>query len=273
MSKEQDQIFFRNFSLVLGLIVVMMVTFFVIARLVATDDEAEARMRAAKVAKLTEPVGQVVIAGATVADDRVAASDGAATSDMGKTVYDGVCANCHSIPALAAMIPQTGDAAAWEARMEKGMATLYANAINGFVGEMGMMPARGSNPELTDDEVKAAVDYIVGQLDTATNASLDTSTSASVDAAPAADNAPGKAVYDGLCANCHGIAALASMVPQTGTAAAWEARIEKGMATLYANAINGIVGEMGMMPARGGNPELTDDDVKAAVDYMIKQIQ
>ena len=40
------------------------------------------------------------------------------------------------------------------------MDVLYANAINGYTGELGMMPAKGGNPNLSDDEVKAAVDYI-----------------------------------------------------------------------------------------------------------------
>ena len=43
MSKEQDQIFFRNFSLALGVIAVMMVVFFVVAQFAASDDEAEAK--------------------------------------------------------------------------------------------------------------------------------------------------------------------------------------------------------------------------------------
>jgi cytochrome c5 len=84
-------------------------------------------------------------------------------SDVGKTIYDGLCVNCHGIAALATMIPQTSDAVAWEARIAKGIDTLYSNAINGFTGDMGMMPAKGSNPALSDDEVKAAVDYIVNK--------------------------------------------------------------------------------------------------------------
>ena len=61
------------------------------------------------------------------------------------------------------MIPQTGDAVAWSPRIEKGVDVLYANAINGYTGEMGMMPAKGGNPALSDDEVKAAVDYIISE--------------------------------------------------------------------------------------------------------------
>ena len=56
--------------------------------------------------------------------------------------------------------PKFGDAAAWEARIAKGIDVLYANAINGFRGK-GIMPPRGGNKNLTDDEVKAAVDYMV----------------------------------------------------------------------------------------------------------------
>ena len=59
MSKEEDQIFFKNFSLSLGFIAVMMVVFFVVAQYAASDDEADAKMRSTKVAKLTKPVGQV----------------------------------------------------------------------------------------------------------------------------------------------------------------------------------------------------------------------
>jgi cytochrome c5 len=80
---------------------------------------------------------------------------------------------------------------------------------------------------------------------------------------------PGQQTYDNLCVNCHGVSALASMIPQTGDADAWSPRISKGIEVLYDHAINGFTGNMGMMPAKGGNPALSDEDVKAAVDYMV----
>ena len=88
-------------------------------------------------------------------------------------------------------------------------------------------------------------------------------------AAPAAvaDTAQGKKVYDGLCFSCHG-AGIAG-APKFGDKAAWAPRIAQGMDTLYAHSINGFQGKTGVMPPKGGNIGLSDDDVKAAVDYMV----
>ena len=160
MSKEEDQIFFKNFSLALGFIAIMMVVFFVVAQFAASDEEADAKMRSTKVAKLTVPVGQVTPAGEEM---QVVANIAPASGNVGKTVYEGLCVNCHGIAALASMIPQTGDAVAWSPRIKKGNDTLYDHAINGFVGDMGMMPGKGGNLKLSDDEIKAAVDYMVKQ--------------------------------------------------------------------------------------------------------------
>ena len=168
MSKEQDKIFFRNFSLALGFIAVIMVVFFVVAQFAASTDETDD----AKVAEVTKPVGQVTAVGDEAEEMMEEATEemvadtpagGEASGDVGETVYKGLCVNCHGIAAMASMIPQTGDSDAWGARIEQGIDTLYDHALNGFTGNMGMMPARGSNPALTDDEVKAAVDYMVSQ--------------------------------------------------------------------------------------------------------------
>ncbi len=80
--------------------------------------------------------------------------------DAGKSTYGSICVACHGsgIPG----IPQLGDAAAWAPRIAQGNDTLYEHAIAGYTGASGMpMPAKGGNPSLSDDAVKAAVDYIV----------------------------------------------------------------------------------------------------------------
>lgn len=73
----------------------------------------------------------------------------------------------------------------------------------------------------------------------------------------------GQAVYDKACTICHG-AGIAG-APKVGDKAAWSARIAQGQATLYEHAIKGVRG----MPAKGGNPALSDAEVKAAVDMMV----
>jgi len=56
--------------------------------------------------------------------------------------------------------PKAGDADAWKDRIAKGNDVLYDHAVNGF-RDKAMMPPRGGNKSLTDEEVKAAVDYMV----------------------------------------------------------------------------------------------------------------
>ena len=84
-----------------------------------------------------------------------------------------------------------------------------------------------------------------------------------------ADNTVGKSVYGKTCALCHG-AGIAG-APKPGDKDDWGPRIAQGKDTLYKNAIEGFTGAKGMMPPRGGGAKLTDDEVKAAVDYMADQ--
>jgi cytochrome c5 len=76
----------------------------------------------------------------------------------------------------------------------------------------------------------------------------------------------GEQVYAQVCKTCHetGLAGA----PKLGDKAAWQARIAQGEATLSQHAIAGFQGKGGAMPAKGGNADLTDDEVRRAVAFM-----
>lgn len=79
-------------------------------------------------------------------------------------------------------------------------------------------------------------------------------------------------IWLGTCRACH--ANLLSDAPQVRSPRAWSPRLEKSLTTLYSHALEGFTGPSGTeMPARGGNRNLTDDEVKAAVDYMISLVK
>lgn len=86
-------------------------------------------------------------------------------------------------------------------------------------------------------------------------------------AAPAQVVRDGQQIYQATCVACHdaGIAGA----PKVGDKGQWAKRIGKGLDTLYASAVNGVQGSAGVMPAKGGNPALSNAEVKAAVDYMV----
>lgn len=88
---------------------------------------------------------------------------------------------------------------------------------------------------------------------------------ASAAAAKGADLKAGEKIYGATCVACHGSGVLNA--PKFGDKAAWTPRLAKGQAVLYTNAIKGF----NMMPAKGGNPALSDADMKSAVDYLISK--
>ena len=77
----------------------------------------------------------------------------------GKVVYLAECASCHNEGEEGA--PALTKSKEWAKRKAKGIATLFDHAINGFDGIDGEMPARGSTPSLTDEEVKNAVSFMI----------------------------------------------------------------------------------------------------------------
>jgi cytochrome c5 len=81
--------------------------------------------------------------------------------------------------------------------------------------------------------------------------------------------ADGQKTYQAACFACHGAGVAGA--PKTGDKAAWKDRIAQGNDTLYKHAIKGYTGKKGVMPAKGGRADLSDDAVKAAVDYMVAE--
>lgn len=76
----------------------------------------------------------------------------------------------------------------------------------------------------------------------------------------------GKKLYEASCQVCHG-AGIAG-APKVGDVAAWAPRIAQGVDVMNGHAINGFMGKAGMMPPKGGS-SASDDEVKAAVAYMV----
>ncbi len=149
-----DNKFSRNF---IGMIIAMTVLTAILMVLATINaGEVNERLRAEKDAERTPsiveqiaPIGRVAIG--TVAN---AVPEAQAQEVSGETVYNAACVACHSSGVAGA--PIVGKAEQWTARLGKGQDTLYDSAING----LGAMPARGGQ-SLSDDEVKAAVDYMV----------------------------------------------------------------------------------------------------------------
>ena len=89
----------------------------------------------------------------------IATSAFVSTPRTGKSTYESACAACHEAGAHGA--PRAGHAQDWRARVARGRENLYEAALRGKVAGDRIMPPRGGNARLTDEEVKQAVDYIV----------------------------------------------------------------------------------------------------------------
>jgi len=221
----------------------------------------------------------------------------------GEAVYNAVCTSCHAAGVLNA--PKIDDKGAWAPRVANGLDGLMKNAING----LNSMPARGGDPSITDEELSNAIVYMTGKAGhdlssqvkapaaapaaqaaapaeqaaapaaaatPAAAAPAETAAPAAQAAAPAAvapvaqAAAPaaavdGEKVYKGICFSCHDVGVAGS--PKLGDKAAWAARIAAGNDSMYGTAING----KNAMPAKGGNPALSDAEIKAAVDFMVSK--
>ena len=266
--------------------------------------DADPAIQQAVVEERIKPVAQV----------EVADNSGPHVDKTGEQVVTAVCSACHAAGALGS--PKIGDKAAWGPRIAQGYETLIKHAIEGIRS----MPARGGNPDLTDNEVANAVAYMANQAGAsfkspelggashggaapaaaaeaapaaapaaapvaaapapAPAAQAKAAAPAAPAAAPAAEAKPavvaeapkpaasgksGEEVVKGVCAMCHAGGLMGA--PKIGDKDGWAPRIAQGYDTLVQHAIHGIR----MMPAKGGNPGLSDAEVARAVAYMANQ--
>lgn len=223
-----------------------------------------------------------------VADQGFTLKDANAPKQLqsGEAVYKATCVACHGTGAAGA--PKLGDAGAWAPRIAQGYDKVLGYALHG----LNAMPPKGGNPDLDDIEVARAVVYMANQsgakfkepevpaAKTAVPAAAPEAPAAAPAApAAAAPAAPaptkvaadaGKKLYDSVCMACHtpGVAGA----PKFGDKAAWADRIKEGVATLDEHAIKGFQGKTGVMPPKGGS-QASDEDVKAAVAYMLAAVK
>jgi len=193
----------------------------------------------------------------TVKSKEVATSSGPVGAGAGKKIYDAHCAVCHGTGAAGA--PKLGDTDAWTVRIKQGMAVLNQHAINGF----NSMPPKGTCMSCSDEEIKAAVQYLTDQSKPGASGAAGGPVMLKEPVKPTL--ADGKRIYDETCSVCHAKGLLGS--PKMGDKAVWAPLIKQGMDILFAHTINGYR----RMPAKGTCLSCTNAEVQAAVIYMVQE--
>lgn len=190
----------------------------------------------------------------------------------GEQVFQAVCTACHTAGVAGA--PKVGDNAAWAPFIQSGFDAMMNVALHG----KGGMPAKGGNPTLSDFEVARAVVYMAnksgGSLPEPA-APAEEGAKKEGDAAPAAAapaaapqqaatvNPAGEKLYKSVCFACH--ATGVANAPKFGDKAAWEPYIKTGMDAMVKVAMQGKP----PMPPKGGAANASEDDIRAAVQYMV----
>lgn len=169
---KRDQKFFDMYSLVIGVLAIFAVAIFVLAMKMSqvTQDvfTAQTEEYQAEIRERMQPFGEVYMPGDDLAAaseeaSRAAAPEPAVTTLTGPQVYNEACIACHGTGIGGA--PAITDAEGWAPRIEKGMDTLQQHAIEGFTGSAGYMPPKGGRLDLSDQEVRDAVGYMVSQVE------------------------------------------------------------------------------------------------------------
>jgi cytochrome c5 len=160
MDRKEDSAFYRSFSGVIAGFVVLTIALVFLARYLQPESDVDFNPSQGILAEQRiAPLGSVRSGEAGAAALAVAQS--AATDPVveaavnGSEVYGGLCKTCHDAGVAGAPIPGSDLMAAREA--ERGLDGLVQNVING----LNVMPPRGGNPSLTDEQIQAAVEFML----------------------------------------------------------------------------------------------------------------
>lgn len=157
---HEDGLFMKRFSMIIVTLVGFTIVLIFVARymhgqLIPTSHPVRDQM---KLARIEPPTGVYTGAEAARASAAPQAKGAFAGSLDPLQIYNNVCAACHTSGAAGAPMLQADQ---WTDRLSKGNDALYASAINGI----GIMPAKGGRSDLSDEQVKVAVDWMLDQLD------------------------------------------------------------------------------------------------------------
>lgn len=162
MGQEADKAFLKNVSMVLvGLVVFTFIIVYVARDLGFQDEDGVNPSRDTIALERIKPVADIYTgedgaaaiaeAATSTAPEQTAAFDGSLDGEM---IYSSVCAACHTTGAANAPKPGSAEMAQ---RAEKGTDALTKTAIAG----LNAMPARGGRPDLSDEQIKAAVEFML----------------------------------------------------------------------------------------------------------------
>lgn len=167
MSEQHDRIFIRHFSIVVGALMAFTVLIILLALWIhSTQDREPGTAREAAKEERLQPVAGVYAgetgraqaraeAEAAAADAPQVAFDGSTDGEM---IYGRVCAACHDAGVAGA---PTLERDSWNNRLDKEREELIASVVNG----LGAMPPRAGRNDLSDEQIEAAVDYMLDQID------------------------------------------------------------------------------------------------------------
>ena len=267
------------FTLVSGIIIAIAVIYFLI-KLAGSGSFADVNQSSeAATQTRIQPVGQLALGDGIPVGER-----------KGDQIFNKICIQCHAADSSVPNAPKIENNGDWAPRIAQGFDTLFQHALNGF----NAMPAKGGAADLTDQELKRVITYMANKsggnfpdpdaaapADQAASGDAAASAPAAAGSAPAADapkadapkaddkgaagGADGQKVYEANCKMCHG--GTIPGAPGVGKKDEWAPRIKQGKETLYKHALEGF----NAMPAKGGNAGLSDDEIKAAVNYMANQ--